>query len=68
MGFSIFEFRSIESLQYRGVGGYVFWTVQKKQARDPLFCTVGVARTQIWVLRSNLYNFGNIWNCTNRSM
>jgi hypothetical protein len=35
--------------------------VQKKQARsNTLFSTVGVARIQIWVLRSNLYSFGNI--------
>ena len=35
------------------------WTVQEKQARDTVW-TIGVARMQIWVLRSNLYSFGNI--------
>jgi len=34
--------------------------MQKQQARDTLFWTFGVAGMQIWVLRSNLYSFGNI--------
>jgi hypothetical protein len=58
MVFSKFEFRQIESFQY--IGGYVVWTVQKKQARDTLFWIVGVARMLNWALRSNLHGFGNI--------
>jgi hypothetical protein len=58
MGFSRFEFRPIGSFQY--IEGYLVWTVQKKQARDIPFWTVGVARMQIWVLHSNLHAFGNI--------
>jgi len=58
MGFSKFQLRPIESFQY--IEGYLVWTVQKKQARDTLFWTTGVARMQTWVFRSNLYSFGNI--------
>jgi hypothetical protein len=58
MGFSKFEFRPMESFQY--IRGFLIWTVQKQQARDTLFWTDGIVRMQIWVLRSNLYSFGNI--------
>jgi hypothetical protein len=58
MEFSKFEFRPMESFQY--IGGFLVWTVQKQQARNTLFWTVGVVRMQIWVLHSNLHSFGNI--------
>jgi hypothetical protein len=54
MGVSKSEFRPIESFHY--IEGYLVWTVHKKQAINTLFWTVGVARMQIWVLRSNLYS------------
>jgi len=58
MEFYKFEFRPMESFQY--IGRFLVWTVQKQQARDTVFWTVGVVRMQIWVLRSNLYSCGNI--------
>ena len=39
MGFSEFEFRQIGSVRY--IEGYLVWRVQKQQARNTLFLTVG---------------------------